>query len=105
MFVLDITSTRLRIYASAKKGYDENLSQILYVNLTSDEVISKKKKLTYYQKQVLSKFWDWFSEYFWIVKEDYSDCVLCFEVTDEWLNDHVFQEEIKKKKGKENERA
>lgn len=90
MFVLDISSSRLRIYASSKKGYDENLSQILYINLTSDEIISTKKKLTYYQKQVLGKFWDWFSEYFWVVKEHYSDCVLQLEIGDSWLNDHVF---------------
>jgi hypothetical protein len=95
MFILEVTDSRLKVYCSDVKGCgDEQLSamsQILYLSLVNDEEISKKKKLTRYQQSVIRAFYNWFSEYFWIIRSGYKDTVIPMELGDAWLNNHIFK--------------
>lgn len=87
MILIEVTSSRLNVYATDKKSNDLAVSRLLYINLTNDEVISKKKKMTRYQHRVVTVFWDWFSYWFWEMKDNFQDTVIQMEVDDLWLKD------------------
>lgn len=87
MILIEVTASRLSVYATDKKGNDLSVSRLLYINLTNDDVINKKKKMTRYQHQVVKTFWEWFSYWFWEMKDNFQDTVIQMEIGNLWLKD------------------